>query len=210
MELKRRDSTDGVPEDSGQEPKPEPEKKSPGVIRKREISVIIYTTVLFFVALVLILISYFIQERTNSTLSNLSAQHGELTAQALQNIEELQKRNQELSDELDNAEDELSDAEARLEAADREMESLLAEQAGLEQANEAAELEKQSLEAELQAQRGKTEALGLLTALLSSPEGTDVSAILTQLEAKKGNLDPAFLEIYNTYIENMNKEGGRK
>ena len=203
MNLKRRDSTEGTPEDAGNVPEQKPEDKSPKALKKREISVFIYTTVLFVAALLLILITYFIQEHRNSALADLTPQHGELTAQALQNIEELQNRNENLRDELDQKEDELQTLQDELDAANRSIDALLAEQANLEQANEAASIEKQSLEKDLQNQRGKTEALGLLTALLATPEGEDVSGILAQLETQKGNLDAAYLNIYNAYIENM-------
>ena len=203
MNLKRRDSTEGTPEDSGNVPEQKPEDKSPKALKKREISVFIYTTVLFVAALLLILITYFIQEHRNSALADLTTQHGELTAQVLQNIEELQNRNENLRDELDQKEDELQTLQDELDAANRSIDALLAEQANLEQANEAASIEKQSLEKDLQNQRGKTEALGLLTALLATPEGEDVSGILAQLETQKGNLDAAYLNIYNAYIENM-------
>ncbi len=203
MDLKRRDSTEGAPEDAGNVPEPKPEDKSPRALKKREISVFIYTTVLFIAAVLLILITYFIQEHRNSTLADLTTQHGELTVQVLQNIEELQIRNETLRDELDQKENELQDLQDQLDAANRSIDTLLAEQAGLEQANEAASIEKQSLEQDLQAQRGKTEALGLLAALLATPEDGDISGILAQLEAQKGNLDAAYLNIYNAYIENM-------
>ena len=203
MDLKRRDSTEGVPQDAGTAQPPKPEEKNPKVLKKREISVFIYTTVLFVVALLLILITYFIQEHRNSALADLTTQHGELTAQVLQNIEELQSRNEKLQDELDQKEDDLEALQEDLDAANRSIETMLAEQAGLEQANEAAKLEKEALEKDLQTQRNKTEALGLLAALLSSTEGDDVSGILAQLEVQKANLDTAYLNIYNAYVENM-------
>lgn len=203
MDLKRRDSTEGVPQDAGMAQPPKPEEKNPKVLKKREISVFIYTTVLFVVALLLILITYFIQEHRNSALADLTTQHGELTAQVLQNIEELQNRNEKLQDELDQKKDDLEALQEDLDAANRSIETMLAEQAGLEQANEAARLEKEALEKELQTQRNKTEALGLLAALLASTEGDDVSGILAQLEVQKANLDTAYLNIYNAYVENM-------
>ena len=203
MDLKRRDSTEGTPEDAGNVPEKKPEDKSPKALKKREISVFIYTTVLFVVALLLILITYFIQEHRNSALTDLTTQHGELTAQVLQNIEELQTRNEKLRDELDQKENELEAVQDELDAANSNIEAMLAEQATLEQANQAAALEKEALERDLQTQRNKTEALGLLAALLSTQKGEDVSGIIAQLETQKANLDAAYLNIYNAYIENM-------
>lgn len=95
MKLQRRDDAG-----DGQAPEIKPEKPT-GSGRKREISVIIYTTVLFAVALALILLSYAMQKNANSAMSSMSAQHGEFSAQAMKNIEELQNENQELRQRLD-------------------------------------------------------------------------------------------------------------
>ncbi len=95
MKLERRD---GAPDGNGPEVKPE---KPSGSSRKREISVIIYTTVLFAVALALILLSYAMQKRTNTAINDMSVQHGEFSAQAMRNIEELQNENQALRQKLE-------------------------------------------------------------------------------------------------------------
>ncbi len=203
MELKRRDATDDLPQEK--EEKKE-EEKNPKAIKKKEISVIIYTTILFFVALVLILLSYLMQEHTNSRITDLTEQHGEITAQAMQNIEDLQIKNRELTKQLDEAEDKLAEAQQNVEEANQRVDAMTAEQAGLEQANEASRREIDDLETELKAQQNKTEAIGLLLALVTVPEGTDVNSIIEQLEAQKENLDPAYINIYNSYIDNMNKE----
>ncbi len=94
MKLERRD---GAPDGRAPEVKPE---KPAGNSRKREISVIIYTTVLFAVALALILLSYAMQKRTNTAINDMSLQHGEFSAQAMRNIEELQNENQALRQKL--------------------------------------------------------------------------------------------------------------
>ena len=95
MKLERRD---GAPDGNAPEVKPE---KPSGNSRKREISVIIYTTVLFAVALALILLSYAMQKRTNTAINDMSVQHGEFSAQAMRNIEELQNENQALRQKLE-------------------------------------------------------------------------------------------------------------
>lgn len=98
MKLERRDGSDEGHNQAPAEEKPEkPAKNS----RRREISVIIYTTVLFAVALALILLSYAMQKNTNSAISNMSAQHGEFSSQAMRNIEQLQEENQTLRQELE-------------------------------------------------------------------------------------------------------------
>lgn len=94
MKLERRDTADAAVE-----MKEKPEKPAVSS-KKREISVIIYTTVLFAVALALILLSYCMQKSANSAISDMSIQHGEFGTQAMRNIEELQDRNAQLTEEL--------------------------------------------------------------------------------------------------------------
>lgn len=72
--------------------------------RKREISVMIYTVILFIVAMALIALSWAIQERSNSTINDLADKHDRITSQAMQNIEELQRENSDLQNKLDAAE----------------------------------------------------------------------------------------------------------
>lgn len=199
MELKRRDAPGGGQE-SGETPEETPRREP--TPKKREVSVLIYTSVLFIVALALILLSYFIQQRTTSKLAEVSSQHGAFSTMAMQNIEELQNRNQELTDQL-NSEKEASDAlRAELEQARNTIDQMTAEIAVLDQGAEAASIEKEKLQQELESQRKKTEALGLLAALLASEDGADTSAILAQLEPLQAYLDGAYLNIYRQYTEN--------
>ena len=97
MKLQRRD---GAGDERAPEIRPE---KPAGSSRKREISVIVYTTILFAVALALILLSYAMQKNTNSAISSMSARHGEFSAQAMKNIEALQEENQTLRLQLEAA-----------------------------------------------------------------------------------------------------------
>lgn len=98
MKLQRRDGADSEQTDA---PRQEPPETSGKSSRRREISVIIYTTILFAVALALILLSYAMQKNTNTAISSMSVQHGEFSSQAMRNIEQLQTENQTLSRELD-------------------------------------------------------------------------------------------------------------
>ncbi len=200
MELKRRDSADGN-EEKINSPAPE-NAQSDKSAKKREASVIIYTSILFLVALALILLSYFIQQRTTTKLTEVTTQHGEFSELALQNIVGLQNKNQELTNELDKAREELEAREEELESAQASLEQMTAEIAGLEQGAAAAKIETEALQSELETQRKKTEAVGLLAALLASQKGEDTSAIIDQLDALKEYLDGAYLTIYNSYIEN--------
>lgn len=208
MELKRRDTNDTASEEAEKEkPALPPERGSEKGSKKREISVIIYTSILFFVALVLILLSYFIQQRTTSKLTEVTTQHGEFSTMALQNIEELQDKNQELSEQLEDARDELETTRSSLEEAQRSLDQMAAEMANLEQGSAAAVIETEEVKKELETQRKRTEALELLIKLLSTPEGQDQQAILENLDKVKESLDGEYLEIYNSYIENGQKEG---
>ncbi len=197
MKLERRDSPEEGAESEKETPTKEP--KTEKSAKKKEMSVILYTSILFFVALVLILLSYFIQQ---NKLSEVTAQHGEFSTLAMQNIEALQEENQGLEAQLKETEDELEKAKADLEAAQTSQEQMAAEMAGLEQGNEAANAELEETKKELETQRRKTEAIGLLAALLSAPEGTDTAETENQLEALKEYLDGAYLDIYNSYMEN--------
>lgn len=201
MKLERRNTPEECVEEETQEPKEE--KRTEKSAKRKEISVIVYTSILFFVALILILLSYFIQQ---SKLNEVTEQHGEFSTLAMQNIDALQQENQSLEAELRTTQEELKRAKADLETAQTAQEQMAAEIAGLEQGNEAANLELESTKAELETQRRKTEAISLLASLLSAPEGTDTSSITEQLEALKEYLDGAYLDIYNSYMDSNGKE----
>ena len=198
MKLEKRGDAPGEPE------VPREEKKT-GNSRKREISVIVYTTVRFVVALALILLSYKIQQRANSTISDLTEQHGEVTAQALRNIEELQKQNQELTQELEEARDGLEDAQRELEDAREAAEAL---QGDLETARE----EKKTLNAQISEQELKmeelekrAEAASTLLALVSAEDQKERSELFSQMARLSQYLDEAGTAIYNSLIDEMNK-----
>lgn len=98
MKLEKRG--DAPAQDTDQKPV-EKEKISEKNLKKREISVIIYTTVLFAIALALILLSYAMQKSANTAISDISQKHGEFSTQAMKNIEELQEQNRQLTEELE-------------------------------------------------------------------------------------------------------------
>ena len=94
----------------------EQEDKSPKTMKKRQQAVLIYVAVMFIVALGLIVLSYFIQQRrTSDTINSLTEQHSQFSTQALQNIEELQNSNIELRDQLEEKEDEIERLTQELE-----------------------------------------------------------------------------------------------
>ena len=80
------------------------ETEKPKSKRKSQESVIVYITLLFTVAFLLILLSYFTHSRENeNTISSLTEEHSEFRLKAQQDIEELQSRNVSLSDEVKTA-----------------------------------------------------------------------------------------------------------
>ena len=95
MKLEKRD-------EAPSEAAPQIKKEDPAerYSKKREISVIIYTLVLFVVAMG----SWAIQERSNNTINDLADKHDRIQSQAMQNIEDLQRENSELQNKLDAAE----------------------------------------------------------------------------------------------------------
>lgn len=199
--LKRRDDPQ-ISEGEKSENKEKVPEKTPASMKKQEKSVLIYTSILFVVALVLILIAYATQQRTTNTLTNITAQHGQFSNQALQNIEDLQNKNQELTDSLQAAQDEIRDLTDKLEEAQMSLQEQAGELARLAEASDAADKETAQAKLDLEDQRRRTEALGLLTALLSAKKGDDVTEVINQLETLRDYLDGAYLNIYNSYLEN--------
>ncbi len=180
---------------SGAEP-PRREDTPPINPKKREVSVIIYTLVLFVVALALILLSYKIQQRANTTLSDITEQHGEVTAQALRNIEELQQKNLELTQELNDARDELRDAQRRMEELEASAGELKEERdalnAQIKELNMKAEdLEKSAL------------ASGTLMKLVTGTDPEDREELLRRMASLSQYLDAEGAQIYNAFIESL-------
>ena len=97
MKFERRDS-------GAEEPQIQQETKtqSPESMKKRQTAVFVYMALLFLVALGLVVLSYFVQQsRNRDQISDITEQHSEFSSQALRNIEELQKTNLALKDELE-------------------------------------------------------------------------------------------------------------
>lgn len=189
---KRGDVSDGAEQ-------PQKEEKSPINTKKREISVIIYTLVLFVVALALILLSYKIQQRANSTLSDLAEQHGEVTAQALRNIEELQEKNLELTQELDEARDQLKEAQRELDALQTQAEDFDKERGALNAQIKELNLKAEDLEKSVQAAQ-------TLTKLVAAQDEAERDDLLRRMATLSQYLDAEGAGIYNAFIENMNTQ----
>jgi len=103
--LKRRDSGDSNAENSTEKAQP-------------KYSVSVYIIILFAVVMLVILLSYLVQQRnSDQTIDNLSEQHGIFASQALENIENLQNKNIELIDAV-------AEKDKRIEELEDEIEKL--------------------------------------------------------------------------------------
>ena len=174
--LKRRD--EAAPE---QENKTESEKK------QSKYSVSVYVIILFAAVMVLIMLSYFVQQRNSSqAISDITEQHSQFSTQALQNIEELQNKNIALMDELDEK--------------DAEIEKLQAE---LEDAEAAAESAREELQTKYDTAIQQRTAMGkLLDLYMISKNGKaskeDKAAALEAAEPYRQYLDGAYAELYES------------
>ena len=92
------------------------EKEAPKSQRKSEQSVIVYVTILFTVAFLLVLLSYFIQQRRNAnTIDSINEEHSQATMQAQINIDKLQNYSLKLETEIDELEDDKKELEERID-----------------------------------------------------------------------------------------------
>lgn len=128
MKLHKRGDGDAIETAPLDENKPKSKKKS-------EQSVIIYVTILFTVAFLLVLLSYFMQQRRNEdTISDITEEHTQWTMQAQQNIERLQNDNFALQEKLETALEENKELESKtkhLEEQVTDLEKMLREQGEL-------------------------------------------------------------------------------
>ena len=75
-----------------------------------------YVITLFFVVAVLIMLSYFVQQRSSyRAIDTITEQHDKFSTQALRNIEDLQNKNFALIDELEEKEERIEALEDELE-----------------------------------------------------------------------------------------------
>jgi predicted nucleic acid-binding Zn-ribbon protein len=122
MKLEKRGDVDQQQEPI---PKAEPEPVEPKTMKKRQTAVLVYVAILFIVALGLVVLSYFIQQRrTNDTINNINAQHSEFSIQALQNIEDLQNKNIDLQNQLEEDEDTIAELNKKVQELQDENESI--------------------------------------------------------------------------------------
>lgn len=122
--LKRRDAevqTDPQNPETAQNP-PKPEKK------QKKYSVAIYVSVMFVFVVLLIVLSYLIQQRdTQRTISDITEQHSDFSIEALRNIDALQKDNISLRSEVETLEEEIAVLQESIDEHETEYAELEAE-----------------------------------------------------------------------------------
>lgn len=184
--MKRR--CDAAPAETGQADKPEPEKQ--------HYSVRPYIIIMFIAVILLIALSYLIQQRRNSaTIDNLTESHSQFSIEALQNIETLQESNLALTDQVDELERENEDLQESVDQLELQLKA--AEAAG--------EQTRTELETALQ----KYQALSALWSLQAAVAGKDMEAArqaAAQLESLKDYLEAAQLESYEAMVEKIDIE----
>ncbi len=109
--MKRRidETSDKEIEVSGEKQETSSEKPAEKKKGRSRYSATLYVTIMFLVVVLLIFLSYFVQQRNSKALEDLVSQHSEFSIEAMQNIEELQSKNIELMKEVKELESELSD-----------------------------------------------------------------------------------------------------
>ena len=145
-------------------------------------SVPFYVTIMFAVFIVLILLSYMISQRNSKeVISNLSTEHSRVQAQALENIEQLQDKNLELTEKIGEYEERISQLE--------EENASLTKQAG----------ETEAAQEKLTEQEKKTSALRALfeyEQALRSGTDSKITSTSIKVEAQKVWLDAEMLDYY--------------
>ena len=138
------------------------------------------------------LFAYFAQMRQSSdTISDLTEQHSEFSIHALENIEELQDKNEELTEKLKASEKRVVELEAELEKTKQDW---------------AADVKNvgDTLKTEVADERHKREAAEkLLELYMAYNAGGECDAELAAIEPLADYLDGAYSELYQWILEQI-------
>ncbi len=166
-----------------EEQREEEEAKNDKTMKKRQRSVLIYMALLFVVALGLVVLSYFVQQRhTENQINDLTEQHSQFSIQALENIEELQNTNQELQQQIDEKDEQLEDLQEELDTSEEKYEQQI-----------------EQLEDDLEQLTQKytaLEALNRAAVALENGDRETASAQIAIIEPIKEALPEDMLEVY--------------
>lgn|GEM_PF-2609897 len=148
--------------------------------KREHYSVRPYIVLLFVAVIVLMVLSYFVQQRRNSaTIDSMTESHNQFSIEALQNIEALQQSNLQLRDRVQTLEGDTAKQADELDALRAE---LAAAQEALAQAEDGQETE-----------RARAETLAALLRLALAADGEDPDELAEArqaAEALQSRMDP--------------------
>lgn len=203
MKLERRDAEDvGAEAETPREPATVTGKER----SRREKSAILYTTLLFIVALGLIALSYFIQKRANETMDSLNEQHGQFTVQALKNIEDLQNRNLQLEDELKAMQAERDSALSAADKAAKEAEELREQNGKLTEENDALRQGSETAERREEALTALAKLLSLEGEKETEELAEERAALISRLQELEEYIPEELAEITRQLIDGAKEE----
>lgn len=150
-------------------------------------ALMVYSVVLFVFVMAIMMLSYFAQQRiSNAAISDLTEQHSEFSIQALENIEALQKKNEELTEKLEQAQNRIGQLEVAVE------------QTKLDWAEDVNNVE-DTLKTDVNNEMLRREAVEKLLELYIAVEnGGDVETALAAMEPLADKLDGAYTELYKS------------
>lgn len=166
------------------------ENKTPDVpvSNQKRTALLRYMTILFAVAFALVLLSYLIQVRNSqTTITQLNA----TSASALQNAEQLQETNWELTEENERLNAELNNA----------ADAMLEYQESAETARKAAHQEGRILGAEEGTAQTRTAYDLLMQGLAAENDKETLQKVLTELEPIKSSLSESALKQYDGLVQ---------
>ena len=163
--------------------------KKPG----KRYSVYVYGCIMLIAIVAVILLSYFMQERSSRTISSLTEQHNEFSIAALQNIEDLQSKNillQEQVSQLEEERDALTEEinEKEKEWKEQKIKTETENSAEYEKLQEKFDVIKNLLDMKLDVEKGDTAA---------------ASARAAQIEPKKSLLNDEYASLYQELLKTL-------
>ena len=174
FKLTRRDSVE--PAEANPAAGAEAAEKKP----QKSYSVTLYICILFAFVIVLVLLSYFGQQRNNSrALLSLREQHDQVTSQAFDNIEKLQEKNMELLNENNEQK--------------KTIEKLQSQITSLEDSAEKAAAESDALKKELKA----AEDIIALRSAIAAADAEKAAQLIERLNGETDALTQSGKEMFN-------------
>jgi predicted RNase H-like nuclease (RuvC/YqgF family) len=177
------------------------EMKENGKKTEKTFSVKMYMITMFIFVVLIILLSYFVQQRDHSKMiTTLTEQHSEFSVQALENIEDLQQKTLQLTEENRELSDRAAENEERISELENELsETKDAWAQDVKDVTDALKAEINRLELENEA---KSRLIDMEIALKSrDKEAAQAAAEL--IEPVKDLLSEEYLEEYNELLKKL-------